>query len=656
MAAYKQTIIELVAKQLCADKGLRSAGLRYESAAFLKWLQDEMKFASFKQACLANSVELDDYNRCFANKERKILNFLLQEDTLQQIAVRLVQNKPLEDSLLYCTLQNMFGLSREDTMEIITITGSAINGKYAPFLAVREYEHLLKTNENDSLKIRTTLYYNIALKEIDRLQSKLTGSIIADSKCVLETIILTIELACYDLSSFWNKEINFIIDGSMQRNNLPEVLYNYYLKLKYLLDLANRSDDPVQYKRDFMSTIEPFLAILQQEKTKEENGFFSKNLSKHYQWHIVGAGFLYHLPQHIHEVAESQTLKKEDQPSVGSVAPPPPKGSAPNIKLDKRYQLRFHKSASQPDAESTLSFEKELRETIEAWKKNKSQPLVQDPNQGNSISTSSSAQKSSPQTPRVSTTQSNPIGNSCRSSSEKAADKSKEGISSSPSRAQPIWLTVLDAMPEDTSKIRSGYLLVNTPAKTLYSIGSGVLTLVTIKEEGPLNEMLQNGVATRLQRLEKEYHSDWVEIPELWRKLPLTPENKIMALAVIDDKLHCKIRLLNGNTIEFILEKVDCSGENLAKIKENTQTVLQDIRTKIKDEHLLFPIALAPQEMRSLQQSIGQPVSVAPKPFTPNRMAFHPSPVNSDVKPPPMKNRSSVQLPQEKVGEKNMYP
>lgn len=201
-------------------------------------------------------------------------------------------------------------------------------------------------------------------------------------------------------------------------------------------------------------------------------------------------------------------------------------------------------------------------------------------------------------------------------------------------------------MPADTSIIRNGYLLIKAPAKALYGIRAGDLTSITIKDEVLLEDMLLQGVTNRLKKLE-EYSFNWIETPELWQSLTLTPEKKIMALMAIDDQLHCKIGLPNRNTIELTLDH-DCSAESLAKIKEQPKIVLEEIRTKIKNAHLLFPIGLTPVEMRALNQSIGQFAEPAALPPLPNRMSFHAAGQRQGL-PPPAAHRRSVQLPKREL-------
>lgn len=329
MASYEVNIIEIVAEKLHAGKGLKSPELHYEQEPFLKWLQNniskgEVHHASFKQACLANGVKLTDYDKYFAAKENGILDYILQESALKQITIRLFQNQSPEDSLLCWVIQTEFNLSPEGAKEIITICARVLKGGYVPAIADTQYGRFFETAQNDFLEIRNTLCHNVALKAMGNLQYNLKGLILDDLKRALEIVILTIELTSYDFFSFRKKEISFIIDGTTQKNTLPDALHKYYIKLKYLLELANRSENTAQYEEVFTSEINPFFKMLNQEKMEEEKNLFAKSLSHHYQRHIQGVDFLYHLPKQVHEAedaARSQNAKEAAQPLADSLAP-----------------------------------------------------------------------------------------------------------------------------------------------------------------------------------------------------------------------------------------------------------------------------------------------------------------------------------------------
>ncbi len=340
MAAYEQTIMELVVAQLCLGEGLQSSALYYEKAAFLEWLQNEIRFVSFKQVCLANGVEPASYNKYFADKPHGCLNYILQEDVLMLTMLGFIQGQPSENSSLHLALQKKFNLSSEAAKEIITIVYCALDGKYAPSIATKEYNRLLETNEHDFSKIRNTLCYNIAKKEMEILQLKITGSILDDLSHGLKIIISTIELIHYDLlPSLWNKDIYFTIkDDAPQKKKLPFMLYSYYSTLKNLLELASRSQDPAQYKFIFTSKIGPFF----QKFHEEESSILTKNLSPHYKWHIIGLDFLYCLPKQIlKEKARRSSAPKEEARSSAKFfesLPIPPESSL-EIKIDNGPQL-----------------------------------------------------------------------------------------------------------------------------------------------------------------------------------------------------------------------------------------------------------------------------------------------------------------------------
>jgi hypothetical protein len=331
MAAYEKDILEIAAKKLYATgKSLQSPELRYEKADFLKWLQDNIKLeeviqALFKHACLANGVRLTVYNHFFEESNSEVLDYILEENILRSIIVVFATGQSPQDSSAYRVLQQDFNFKPESANEIISIVGSVLNTKYEPrSIAIKEYNHFLKKTENYFLETRTAICYNIAQKEIDRLQSEFTGSLIDDLKCALKIILSTMGLIHYDLlPSPWNETISFTIEGGTpQQNILPSVLYSYYSTLKDLLELANNNQDPIQYKAIFISRIEPFLTILQ----KEGNSFFAKNISHHYKWHCLELSVLLDLPKLIHRAEEkrSKKHKEETNPPSESVLPLPP--------------------------------------------------------------------------------------------------------------------------------------------------------------------------------------------------------------------------------------------------------------------------------------------------------------------------------------------
>jgi hypothetical protein len=201
-------------------------------------------------------------------------------------------------------LSEKFSLDDVQTRRITTICGYGLTKPYIPMLTSEQYEEFRMRKENFFSQIRHEVYYRVAEKGITTFKFESSIPLLMQIKLRMECIVMVIELAFYNIGIFDDKKkIVYDFNKQSPEKDIPPFLYDYYTKLKELIQAA----DSAENTDDYLTKLNDEIMLLQMQLAGH---------SIHNKWH---SKFLKDLSEianlALDKSKESESLPKNDPPS-----------------------------------------------------------------------------------------------------------------------------------------------------------------------------------------------------------------------------------------------------------------------------------------------------------------------------------------------------